>query len=187
MALLRVPDEGITYRDLSEIQDYLAGIGIEYDHWDDPQELAETAADEEILAAYADQVEELKEKGGYTTADVINLTPETPNLDDMLARFNVEHWHDEDEVRFIVQGRGLFHVRPPEGSVISIEVQPGDLMRVPRGTWHWFDLCGEKRIRAIRLFQNQSGWTPNYTDSGVDQGYQPVCLGPTHIPVGRDV
>jgi 1,2-dihydroxy-3-keto-5-methylthiopentene dioxygenase len=53
---------------------------------------------------------------------------------------------------------------------------------VPRGTWHWFDLCADRRIRAIRLFQDAAGWTPRYTDSGVDTGYEPVCLGPAQIP-----
>ena len=62
--------------------------------------------------------------------------------------------------------------------MFAIEVGPGDLIRVPRGTWHWFDLCAERRIRAIRLFQDPSGWTPHYTDSGAERGREPVCLGP---------
>jgi 1,2-dihydroxy-3-keto-5-methylthiopentene dioxygenase len=101
----------------------------------------------------------------------------------MLAKFNREHWHDEDEVRFIIHGRGLFHIHPEAGPLTAIEVEPGDLIRVPRGTWHWFDLCGDRRIRAIRLFQNREGWTPRYTDSGVDRNYQPVCLGPSYLPL----
>ena len=103
----------------------------------------------------------------------------------MLAKFSTEHWHDEDEVRFIVRGRGLFHIHPRQGPVIAIEVEAGDLIRVPRGTWHWFDLCGDRDIRAIRLFQDKSGWTPNYTNSGTDKGFQPLCMGPTYIPVSR--
>jgi 1,2-dihydroxy-3-keto-5-methylthiopentene dioxygenase len=101
----------------------------------------------------------------------------------MLDKFRTEHWHDEDEVRFIVRGRGLFHVHPKEGPVIAIEVEAGDLIRVPRGTWHWFDLCGDRDIRAIRLFQDKSGWSPHYTNSGADKGYQPLCMGPTYIPL----
>jgi 1,2-dihydroxy-3-keto-5-methylthiopentene dioxygenase len=100
----------------------------------------------------------------------------------MLAKFRREHWHDEDEVRFIIEGRGIFHIHPLQGPVLALEVAPGDLIRVPRGTWHWFDLCGDKRIRAIRLFQDPSGWAPRYTESGVDAGYEPVCWGPSHIP-----
>ena len=122
------------------------------------------------------QIETLKRRGGYVTADVIDVNPETPNLDAMLAKFSKEHWHDEDEVRFIIEGRGLFHVNAGD-SVFVLEVGRGDLIRVPRGTHHWFDLCAEKRIRAIRLFQDSSGWTPHYTDSGVDRGFQPLCFG----------
>ena len=86
------------------------------------------------------------------------MTAQTPNLDTMLAKFSVEHWHDEDEVRFIVRGRGLFHIHPRDnGPVIAIECEAGDLIRVPRGTWHWFDLCGDRHIRAIRLFQDKAG------------------------------
>ena len=84
-------------------------------------------------------------------------------------------------MRFILEGRGIFFIHPREGDVFAIEVGPGDLIRVPRGTWHWFDLCDDRRIRAIRLFQDAAGWTPHYTESGVDEGYEPVCLGPTHI------
>ena len=65
--------------------------------------------------------------------------------------------------------------------MFAIEVEAGDLIRVPRGTHHWFDLCGDRRIRAIRLFQDMSGWTPHYTDSGVDKGFEPVCFGPTYV------
>jgi 1,2-dihydroxy-3-keto-5-methylthiopentene dioxygenase len=61
---------------------------------------------------------------------------------------------------------------------MAVEVGPGDLLKVPRGTHHWFDLCSERRIRAIRLFQDMTGWTPHYTQSGVDENYQPLCMGP---------
>ena len=114
------------------------------------------------------------------TADVIDVKADTPNLDVMLAKFNKEHWHDEDEVRFIIEGRGIFHINAGD-SVFALEVGQGDLIRVPRGTHHWFDLCAEKRIRAIRLFQDPSGWTPHYTESGVDRGFQPLCFGPSYV------
>jgi len=100
----------------------------------------------------------------------------------MLAKFNIEHSHNEDEVRYIVSGRGIFHIHPDKGPVVTIEVEQGDLIRVPHGTLHWFDLCGDRHIRAIRLFQNSSGWTPNYTNSKIDQRYEPVCWGPYYIP-----
>jgi 1,2-dihydroxy-3-keto-5-methylthiopentene dioxygenase len=161
---------------------FLAAHGIDYERWAPSHPIGANAPAPEVLAAYGAEIERLKARGGYVTADVIDVKPDTPGLDAMLARFSREHWHDEDEVRFILEGAGVFHVHPRTGPVFAIEVRAGDLIRVPRGTWHSFDLCADRRIRAIRLFQDAAGWTPQYTESGVDRGYEPVCLGPAHVP-----
>lgn len=174
MAVVTVPDKNLTLKEPEEIKNYLATIGIDYERWDaEEARVSPDAAPEEILAAYAPEIEKLKAAGGYVTADVIDIKPETPNLDAMLQKFRPEHWHDEDEVRFIVKGHGRFHIAPKEkGNVTAITMEAGDLIRVPRGTFHWFDLCDDKTVRAIRLFQDTSGWTPHYTESGVEQKYQ---------------
>jgi len=185
VAVLRIPNENRSLCEHGEVRDYLSGIGIDYERWESPVDLAADASAEQVLNAYSEQVEKLKREGGYVTADVIDVNANTPGLDAMLAKFNIEHTHDEDEVRYIVAGRGLFHIHPQHGSVVAIEVEAGDLIRVPRGTLHWFDLCGDRRIRAIRLFQDKAGWTPHYTSSGVDRNYEPVCLGPRYIPPQR--
>jgi 1,2-dihydroxy-3-keto-5-methylthiopentene dioxygenase len=83
-------------------------------------------------------------------------------------------------VRFILAGRGIFFLAL-DGKIASVEVGPGDMLRVPRGTKHWFTLCEDRRIRAIRWFQDTTGWTPEYTDSGVDRDYQPLCFGPVYL------
>lgn len=182
MAAIKIPDQNTTLTDVEAVTAFLAARGIDYERWVPDHPVDPDAPQDAILAAYSREIEALKARGGYVTADVIDVKPDTPNLDVMLAKFNREHWHDEDEVRFIIEGRGLFHVHPPAGPVFAIEVEAGDLIRVPRGTYHWFDLCGERRIRAIRLFQDVSGWTPHYTNSGVDQGFQPICFGPSYLP-----
>ena len=182
MAVVKIPDENRTFEQQSEVRDCLAGIGIDYERWELVPGISPEASSQEILAAYGPQIATLKQRGGYVTADVIDVKPDTPGLDIMLAKFNIEHRHDEDEVRYIIAGRGIFHIHPANGPVVAIEVEAGDLIRVPRGTLHWFDLCGDRRIRAIRLFQDVTGWTPHYTNSGVDRGYEPVCLGPRYIP-----
>ncbi|MCI0349612.1 MAG: cupin domain-containing protein [Acidobacteriales bacterium] len=181
MASLHIPDENRTVTGFDAVRAYLAGIGIDHEHWQPSHTVAAGAPAADILAAYSAEIDRLKAQGGYVTADVIDVSPATANLEAMLNKFNREHWHDEDEVRFIIEGRGLFHIAPREGPVVAITVEAGDLIRVPRGTRHWFDLCGERRIRAIRLFQDMSGWTPHYTDSGVDKNYQPVCFGPSYL------
>ena len=178
MTILHLRDEHREITDPREIEARLGAVGIQYERWSADRPLAEDAPADEVLAAYAGPIETLKAQGGYVTADVIDLHPHTANLDTMLARFNREHWHDEDEVRFIVAGRGVFHLHPEGGPVLAIEVVTGDLIRVPRGTHHWFDLCGERRIRAIRLFQDVSGWTPHYTETLVEQRYPPLGMAP---------
>jgi 1,2-dihydroxy-3-keto-5-methylthiopentene dioxygenase len=183
MAIVNIPDKNLILKDATKITDYLAKIGIDYERWDaDSARVSPDADEEEILAAYSPEIEKLKAEGGYVTADVINIVPTTPNLDVMLAKFNREHWHDEDEIRFIVKGHGLFHIAPKDSEVVSIEMEAGDLIRVPRGTLHWFNLCGDRTVRAIRLFQDMSGWTPFYTESGVDTNFQPLCFGVNYIP-----
>jgi 1,2-dihydroxy-3-keto-5-methylthiopentene dioxygenase len=182
MAIVTVPDENRTIKDNEIITSYLAGIGIDYEQWDSSRLVGPSASAEGILAAYSNEIDQLKNRGGYVTADVIDVNPQTPGLDAMLAKFNREHWHDEDEVRYIIHGRGVFHIHPRESSVVSVEVEAGDLIRVPRGTWHWFNLCESREIRAIRLFQDPAGWTPNYTETGVDSRYQPVCFGANYLP-----
>jgi 1,2-dihydroxy-3-keto-5-methylthiopentene dioxygenase len=183
MAIVRVPSQDRKYTDPDEFRDVIGAAGITYEKWEPSHPIGPNSSAQEILEAYSPEINRLKEEGGYVTADVIDVKPDTPNLDVMLAKFSREHWHDEDEVRFIIEGRGIFHIHPRNGApVMAIEVYPGDLLRVPRGTWHWFDLCSDKRIRAIRLFQDASGWTPHYTDSGVDKDYQPICFGPSYVP-----
>jgi 1,2-dihydroxy-3-keto-5-methylthiopentene dioxygenase len=186
MAIVRIPDERRTLSDEEAIRGHLESIGISYERWEPTREVAQDASPEEILAAYAEEIEKLKSRGGYVTADVIDVRANTPGLDAMLAKFRREHWHDEDEVRFVVRGRGLFHIHPENGPVTVIEVEPGDLLSVPRGTRHWFGLCADRDIRAIRLFQDAAGWTPHYTGSGADESYQPVCFGLTYVPTGDE-
>ncbi len=183
MAIVTIPDQHVTLKDEAEIRNHLASIGIGYDRWQLGHHVIDNASHEEILAAYSLEIQRLKKQGGYVTADVIDVGPETPGLEEMLAKFSLEHWHDEDEVRFITRGRGLFHIRPVEGPVTGIEMVEGDLITVPRGTLHWFDLCADRRITAIRLFQDPAGWTPHYSESGLERGYQPGCFGPAYIAV----
>src|SRR5213592_4232889 len=101
MATVKIPAEQRTLTDQAEVTAYLAKLGIDYERWPLAQRAAANAPPDAVLAAYAPEIEQLKARGGYVTADVIDVTPATPNLEAMLAKFSTEHWHDEDEVRFI--------------------------------------------------------------------------------------
>jgi 1,2-dihydroxy-3-keto-5-methylthiopentene dioxygenase len=179
MAVLSIPSEDRVIRAEPEVRSTLAPLGIDYERWDLSRVPVDAPA-EAVLAAFAAEIDDMKRRGGYTTADIIDVNPQTPGLDTMLARFDKEHTHSEDEVRFILAGRGIFFLNLA-GKVFSVEVGPGDLLRVPRGTTHWFTLCEDRRIRAVRWFQDTTGWTPHYTESGVDRAYQPLCFGPEYL------
>jgi 1,2-dihydroxy-3-keto-5-methylthiopentene dioxygenase len=182
MAYIILPKEDRRIEKREEISAFLAPFGIYHERWPLEERVNPDAAPEEILAAYKPEIDVLKSQGGYVTADVINVTPQTAGLEAMLDRFRKEHTHSEDEVRFILKGRGIFFIDPPNASVFGIQVEAGDLINVPLGTRHWFDLCEEKTIRAIRLFQDKAGWTPHYVEDGKHAGYAPVCWGPAFVP-----
>jgi 1,2-dihydroxy-3-keto-5-methylthiopentene dioxygenase len=181
MATITLSETGRRIDESSAIEQFLAPYGIWYESWPVAGRLASDATAEDILAEYAPEIERLKERGGFVTADVINVSPDTPNLDEMLAKFDKEHTHSEDEVRFTVEGRGVFWVHPEDGPVFSIEVEAGDLINVPAGTRHWFHLCHDRRIRCIRLFEDRSGWTPEYVENSVHAAHPPLCWGTSYL------
>lgn len=186
MATVHIPEENRELNDPQEICQFLEPFGIWYEKWEVEGRIGPDASNEEILDAYAPEIERLKQRGQFVTADVINVNPETPGLNDMLNKFNKEHTHAEDEVRFTVKGRGVFHINPDNGPVFSVTVESGDLINVPVGTRHWFNLCGDKTIRCIRLFQDPSGWAPEYIEESVHQDYSPLCMGPTYLSGNSD-
>ena len=181
MACVVVPDENRVISDNGEITAFLKPFGIWHERWELAERVSPSAPAEEILAAYKPEIDRLSAAGGYITADVMQVTPETPNLDAMMEKFKSEHTHSEDEVRFILRGAGLFHIHPDNGPVFAIQVEAGDLINVPKGVRHWFNLCADRNIRAIRLFQNPAGWTPQYVDAPVSGRYQPLCFGPNYL------
>lgn len=182
MAVLNICDENRSLTTADEICRFLEPHGIWYERWQVAGRIADDADSDAILSAYKPEIDRLKERGGYVTADIINVNASTPGLDAMLDRFNKEHTHSEDEVRFVVKGRGIFHIHPVHGSVFSIEMEAGDLINVPAGTKHWFNLCSDKTIQTIRLFEDTAGWTPHYIETSVHEQYQPLCMGPSDFP-----
>ncbi len=181
MARVQIPQENCEIREPAEIKAFLKQYGIEFEQWDVEGRIGEDATSEEILEAYAPEIERLKQAHGFVTADVINVIPETPGLDDMLAKFEKEHLHTEDEVRFTVKGSGVFHINPESADVFAVTVESGDLISVPKGTHHWFNLCSDKTIRCIRLFEDMSGWAPHYMEQPVHKEYSPMCMGPSYL------
>lgn len=172
MAVLTIPDEGITLTNPTEIKQFLNDKGVFFDQWSCSVEFSDSASSDEILAAYDIQLKPFMEAGGYQTADVISINQLTENYDAIRAKFLAEHTHSEDEIRFFVDGKGLFWFNLDKQPVFNLLCEQGDLISVPAGTKHWFD-AGETNpfVKAIRIFIDMQGWIPEYTGSSIEQKY----------------
>lgn len=166
MAILSVPEHNIEIRDPRLIKAFFTQRGIFFDQWSCDVEFDDRASQEEILEAYNKDLKPFMESGGYKTADVININGTTENYEAIRAKFLAEHIHTEDEIRFFVDGQGLFWFNLETEPVFNLLCQKGDLISVPAGTKHWFD-AGEQDpfVKTIRIFIDMSGWVPHYTES----------------------
>jgi 1,2-dihydroxy-3-keto-5-methylthiopentene dioxygenase len=152
----------------------LRTIGVRFERWP----LRELSGGEDVLAAYASEIERLKREGGYTTVDVVRMVPDHPDRTALRAKFLDEHRHSEDEVRFFVEGEGLFTLHAT-GKVFALLCTAGDLVSVPAGMAHWFDMGPTPRFTAIRLFVDPSGWVAQYTGDAIAQRF------PRHEPATK--
>ena len=131
-------------------QNELADQGILY------QKLS-TESDE-----YQSVLTKLKQDRGYIEQDEVELSPQTPNLEEICAKFVDEHRHDDDEVRFVLEGAGVFDIRSRKDEWMRVTVEAGDLIVVPKDRYHRFELTDAQRIRCVRLFRDTAGWVPHY-------------------------
>jgi len=174
MAVLSIPEKNIEIRNPDEVRQFFNKRGIFFDQWSCDVVFDDAATQEEILAAYAKDLDPFMEKGGYKTADVISINKLTENYDEIRKVFLAEHTHSEDEIRFFVDGQGLFWFNLENGDpIFNLLCERGDLISVPAGTKHWFD-AGESEpfVKAIRIFIETSGWTPVYTESKVEEKFE---------------
>lgn len=160
----------LTLTEGDAIQHFLAERGVRFERWQASQPLATDAGQEEILAAYADEVTRLKTDNGFQTADVISLTPDHPDKEALRARFLSEHQHSEDEVRFFVRGQGMFYMHLGD-KVAVVGCCQNDLISVPAGTLHWFDMGAEPDFTCIRLFTNPEGWVAQYSGDAIADNF----------------
>lgn len=111
---------------------------------------------------YQPALDALKTEAGYIEQDQVELLPDNPKLDEICAKFIDEHLHDDDEVRFVLEGAGVFDIRSSDDRWMRVTVEAGDLIVVPAGRYHRFFLTDAKHIRCVRLFKDASGWVPTY-------------------------
>ncbi len=148
-----------------EIAAKLRKLGVRFEQWG-TRPLPADADQDAVLAAYAPEIAGLKAEKGYQSVDVIRMAPDHPEKGALRTKFLSEHRHSEDEVRFFVEGEGLFTLRTDD-QVFAMLCVEGDLISVPAGMRHWFDMGPSPRFTAIRLFTNPDGWVANFTGDAI--------------------
>lgn len=109
-------------------------------------------------AKYREPLAELCARRGYTSQDQVHLSVNTQNLEPLLDKFFQEHLHTDEEIRFVLEGEGIFDLRDRDDRWMRVHVVPGDLLIVPPNKYHRFALTDSMLITCKRLFQNTDGW-----------------------------
>lgn len=176
MSRLRIFDESQPQSSLTEhhghpeIAHELGKVGVRFEQWEASQPIVPGASQDEVIAAYRNDIDRLMAEKGYQAVDVISLAPDHPDRAALRQKFLSEHTHSEDEVRFFVAGSGQFTLHIA-GKVYDILCEQGDLIGVPDGTRHWFDMSEAPYFVAIRLFTNKEGWVANFTGDDIAQHF----------------
>lgn len=171
MTVLATYDEagrqlGAPVTDAKTITARLGEIGVQFERWQADRPLRPDAGQDEVLAAYAGPVARLNQQYGFRSVDVVSLRPDHPEAAVFREKFLAEHTHDDFEIRFFVDGRGLFYLHAG-GKVQLLLCERGDLISVPADTTHWFDMGAEPDFKCIRFFTTPEGWVGNFTGSGI--------------------
>ncbi|MFY0543805.1 1,2-dihydroxy-3-keto-5-methylthiopentene dioxygenase [Brevibacillus sp. H7] len=167
MAQVRIRNTNERITGNENVKAFLEKHGVLYEHWDAnklPAELREkfTLTDEEknqILSTFDAEIRDLAKRRGYRTWDIVALSEETPNLDELLKKFEAVHTHTEDEVRAITAGNGIFIIKGSDDvGYFDVELEAGDVISVPENNPHFFTLMENRRVVAVRLFIETEGW-----------------------------
>ncbi len=160
------PEQCETITDFNEIASVLGNLDVLLEKWEAEQTLSENASQEEVLQAYDKAIKELNKKYGFKTIDVVGLNPDHPDKESMRQKFLAEHTHADFEVRFFVEGSGVFYLHVG-GKVYAVLCEKGDLISVPANTTHWFDMGTAPHFQCIRFFTTDEGWVGNFTGSEI--------------------
>jgi 1,2-dihydroxy-3-keto-5-methylthiopentene dioxygenase len=164
---------------LDEIEAELQPIGVRFEQWQAGKPVQAGDAPDVVLDAYKADIDRIVAEKGFRTVDVVSIAPDHPKREEMRGKFLAEHFHKEDEVRFFVDGSGLFTLHVDE-RIYEIRCEKGDLIGVPDSTLHWFDMGPEPSFVAIRFFTEPDGWVGHFTDSGLADRfprYEPGAAG----------
>lgn len=164
------PETGITTRDFAAIAEQLGKLDVRFERWQAAFEFDGDAESQTVLDAYQDAIDKLSQQYGFQSVDVISLKADHPSKDQLRNKFLSEHTHSDFEVRFFVEGRGLFYLHV-EDKVYAVLCEQGDLISVPANVRHWFDMGEQPDFKCIRLFIIPDGWVAEYTGDTLSEKF----------------
>jgi 1,2-dihydroxy-3-keto-5-methylthiopentene dioxygenase len=164
------PENGTRYTDISAIQNHLHSLGVLFEQWEADYQLATDDDQNTALVAYRNAIGKLKQKHYFQSIDVISVHPDQPEKDEIRKKFLGEHSHDDFEIRFFIEGSGLFYLHVAD-KIYAVLCEKGDLISVPANTTHWFDMGEHPNFTCIRFFTTPYGWVANFTDNPISESF----------------
>jgi len=158
------PNKVLTHAD--DIASTLAEQGIHFERWQATTRIDAGATQAEVVAAYQEQIDTRMTDGGYLALDVLSINHDHPQKTELRARYFEEQRHTGDQVHLFVAGRGLLALHIDD-YVYAVLCEKNDLISIPAGTAHWFDMGENPRVVAIRLFKSSQGWVPDFTGDNI--------------------
>lgn len=100
---------------------------------------------------------------GYKHRDVVVVDEEKMGGPEAYAAklnmFYAEHLHDDEEIRYILDGEGYFDVRSRDDKWVRVLLEKDDLLILPAGIYHRFTPAQSDYVKALRLFKDEPKWT----------------------------
>lgn len=144
-----------------------------------------------LYYSYSDleQVDALASERSYKNRDVITVSPGAMGevYETKVKSFFAEHMHEDEEIRYIRDGKGYFDVRNEGDEWVRILLEKDDLIILPAGIYHRFttdesnvsiptptqlslklEANAMQFIVAMRLFKEEPKWTPLNRGPDVD-------------------
>lgn len=171
MSTLRIYNEagtpsGAATSDFQMIVEQLAEHGVQFEHWQATEQLPDDAEQDAVLQAYQTSIDTLNKQYNFKSVDVVALRPDNPKKEEFRQKFLSEHTHADFELRFFVEGSGLFYLHLGD-RVYLVLCEKGDLISVPANTPHWFDMGEAPNFKCIRLFTTEEGWLGFFTGNDI--------------------
>lgn len=153
-----------------ELKKDLAEIGVNFEIWNIDEEFDANSKLEDLEKIFSGKIKQVLKENNFSSYDIVSINPEMQGLDQLKEKFIPEHTHDDNEVRFFVDGEGLFCINHND-DIYQLLCQKGDYVSVPAHTKHWFDMGSRASFKCLRFFENKSGWIAKYTGSKISKEY----------------